>query len=70
MSGTYLDIQPEPVADTKAEVAHVPEAIGEAKEYVNRAARGTENEHDLTLRQAIRKYPAAIGWTVVVCCAW
>ena len=70
MNEKNLDIQPEPVAETKAEVAHLPEAAGEAKEYVNRAARGTENEHELTLKQAVRKYPAAIGWTVVVCCAW
>lgn len=34
------------------------------------AARGTEIEHELTFTQAAKKYPAAIGWTVIVCMAW
>jgi SP family general alpha glucoside:H+ symporter-like MFS transporter len=36
---------------------------------VQNAARGTQTEHDLTFSQAAKKYPAAIGWTVLVCCA-
>ena len=48
--------------------APVKNAMGTS--YVNDAARGTEIEHELTFWQAAKKYPAAIGWTVVVCCAW
>ena len=33
------------------------------------AARGTEIEHELTFTQAAKKYPGAIGWTVLVCLA-
>lgn len=36
---------------------------------VHNAARGTEIEHELTFTQAAKKYPAAIGWSVLVCLA-
>ena len=47
---------------------HVGGIVGD--NYVSNAARGTEIEHELTFTQAAKKYPAAIGWTVVVCIAW
>ena len=68
MSEKHLEIQPDP-APPKEDVVQ-QEAANEAKAYVHNAARGTENEHELSLREAVRKYPAAIAWTVVVCCAW
>lgn len=37
--------------------------------FVHYAAQGTETEHQLTFLQAAKKYPAAIGWTILVCCA-
>ncbi len=56
------------VEASSGDAQHVDDVLGET--YVNDAARGTEIEHELTFTQAARKYPAAIGWTVVVCLAW
>lgn len=50
------------------DVQFVDDALGAT--YISNAARGTEIEHELTFTQAAKKYPAAIGWTVVVCLAW
>ena len=69
MSGTEFKDQKSLVA-TGAGAEHVEGMAKDAQTYVNNAARGTEMEHELTFMQAARKYPAAIGWTVVVCCAW
>ena len=46
--------------------AHVDAAD---QSLVHSAARGTEIEHELTFMEAARKYPAAIGWSVLVCLA-
>lgn len=37
--------------------------------FVHTAARGTEIEHELTFSQVVKKYPAAMAWSVFVCLA-
>lgn len=48
-----------------AEAAHSPPQAHDPDLYA-KARAGTEKEHSMTVRQAVRLYPKAIGWSMLI----
>ena len=60
---TIMDKTP---IDTLDHEKYTPRAASDEKVEVREAQVATAKEHSLTLRQSIRAYPKAIGWSILL----